>query len=103
MKDIVLQEQKAEVRWGKGRKFEHNVAEKSGVREGNDKPGAKKTIPSPTGSSISQDTGFGSQEGEGSIVGSLVTPGMLFHTLHPATAAVGTSLEKDSSLPLNSQ
>ncbi|XP_060942553.1 short transient receptor potential channel 2-like [Limanda limanda] len=74
MKDIVLQEKKAEVRWGKGRKFEHNVAEKSGVREGNDKPGAKKTIPSPTGSSSSQDTGFGSQEGEGSIVGTLVTP-----------------------------
>ena len=73
-KGIELQEKKAEVRWGKGRKLEHNVAETSGVKEGNDKPGAKKTIPSPTGSSSSQDTGFGSQEAEGSIDGLLVTP-----------------------------
>ncbi|XP_023260451.1 short transient receptor potential channel 2-like [Seriola lalandi dorsalis] len=73
-KDIELQEKKVEARWMKGRKFEHNVAEKSGVRESNDKPGVQKTIPSPTGSSSSQDTGFGSQEGEGSIDGSLVRP-----------------------------
>ncbi|XP_040907881.1 short transient receptor potential channel 2-like [Toxotes jaculatrix] len=73
-KDIELQDKKVEARWIKGRKFEHNVAEKSGVRESNQKPGVKKTIPSPTGSSSSQDTGFGSQEGEGSIDGALVRP-----------------------------
>lgn len=71
--DIELQEKKVEAKWTKGRKFEHNVAEKSGVREAKEKPGAKK-IPSPTGSSSSQDTGFGSQEGEGSIDGMLVRP-----------------------------
>lgn len=70
-KDIELQEKKVEVKRIKGRKFEHNVAEKAGVRESNAKP---KTIPSPTGSSSSQDTGFGSQEGEGSIDGILVRP-----------------------------
>ncbi|XP_071317707.1 short transient receptor potential channel 2-like [Trachinotus anak] len=66
--DIELQEKKVEARWTKGRMFDHNVA------ESNVKPGVKKTIPSPTGSSSSQDTGFGSQEGEGSIDGSLVSP-----------------------------
>ncbi|XP_070700227.1 short transient receptor potential channel 2-like [Pempheris klunzingeri] len=70
-KDIELQEKKVEAKWMKGRTFEHNVAEKSGVS--NEKPGGKK-IPSPTGSSSSQDTGFGSQEGEGSIDGMLVRP-----------------------------
>ncbi|KAI3373560.1 hypothetical protein L3Q82_022160, partial [Scortum barcoo] len=40
----------------------------------NEKTGNKKIIPSPTGSSSSQDTGFGSQEGEGSIDGVLVRP-----------------------------
>lgn len=73
-KDIELQEKKVEARWVKGRKFEHNVAERSGFRGSNEKPGAKKIIPSPTGSSSSQDTGFGSQEGEGSIDGMLVRP-----------------------------
>lgn len=73
-KDLELQENKVEAKWRKGRKFEHNVAEKSDVRESNEKPGAKKIIPSPTGSSSSQDTGFGSQEGEGSIDGTLVRP-----------------------------
>lgn len=73
-KDIELQEKKVDAKWMKGRKVEHNVAEKCGVREGSEKPGAKKTIPSPTGSSSSQDTGFGSQEGEGSIDGVLVRP-----------------------------
>uniref|UniRef100_A0A8C4IX93 Transient receptor ion channel domain-containing protein n=1 Tax=Dicentrarchus labrax TaxID=13489 RepID=A0A8C4IX93_DICLA len=73
-KDIELQEKKVEAKRMKGRKFEHNVAEKSGVRENNVKPGTKKIIPSPTGSSSSQDTGFGSQEGEGSIDGILVRP-----------------------------
>ncbi|XP_029304391.1 short transient receptor potential channel 2-like [Cottoperca gobio] len=58
----------------KVRTFEHNVGEKSGVRESDAKPGAKKTIISPTGSSLSQDTGFGSQEGEGSMDGVLVRP-----------------------------
>ncbi|XP_070839457.1 short transient receptor potential channel 2-like [Chaetodon trifascialis] len=61
--------ERMEAKWRKGRKFEHDVEEKAGVRESNDKPGAKKIIPSPTGSSSSQDTGFGSQEGEGSIDG----------------------------------
>ena len=70
-KDIELQERKVEAKRIKGRKFEHNVAEKAGVRESINKP---KTIPSPTGSSSSQDTGFGSQEGEGSIDGILVRP-----------------------------
>lgn len=73
-KEIELQEKKVEPRWMKGRKFDHNAAEKSGVRESNDKPGVQKNIPSPTGSSSSQDTGFGSQEGEGSIDGTLVSP-----------------------------
>ncbi|CAG5875378.1 unnamed protein product [Menidia menidia] len=61
-KDMELQEKKVEAAWTKGRKFETNVAGKSG----------NKLIPSPTGSGSSQDTGFGSQEGEGSIDG---TPG----------------------------
>ncbi|XP_067463901.1 short transient receptor potential channel 2-like [Thunnus thynnus] len=73
-KDIELQEKKVEARWVKGRKFERNVAERSRVKESNETPGTKKIIPSPTGSSSSQDTGFGSQEGEGSIDGILVRP-----------------------------
>ncbi|XP_070774052.1 short transient receptor potential channel 2-like [Enoplosus armatus] len=73
-KDIELQEKKVQARWINGRKFEDNVAEKPGVRASSEKPGAKKMIPSPTGSSSSQDTGFGSQEGEGSIDGMLVRP-----------------------------
>ncbi|XP_068572677.1 short transient receptor potential channel 2-like [Cebidichthys violaceus] len=67
-RDTELQEQKVEAKWMKGRTFEHDVAEKSGSRESNAKPGVKKTIPSPTGSSSSQDTGFGSQEGDGMLV-----------------------------------
>ncbi|XP_068457141.1 short transient receptor potential channel 2-like [Clinocottus analis] len=73
-KDIELQEIKVEATWMKGRKCEHDGVEKSGFRENDPKPGAKKTIPSPTGSSSSKDTGFGSQEGEGSIDGTLVRP-----------------------------
>nr|XP_046267645.1 short transient receptor potential channel 2-like [Scatophagus argus] len=69
-KDIELQERKVETKWKKGRKSEHNVADNCD----NGKPGVKKIIPSPTGSSSSQDTGFGSQEGEGSIDGMLVRP-----------------------------
>ncbi|CAJ1064162.1 short transient receptor potential channel 2-like [Xyrichtys novacula] len=72
-KDIELQERKVEAK-RLGRKFDYNVPEMSGVRESKDKAGVKKTIPSPTGSSSSQDTGFGSQEGEGSIDGILVRP-----------------------------
>lgn len=72
--DIELQEKKVEARWVKGRKFERNITERSGVKDSNEKPGTKKIIPSPTGSSSSQDTGFGSQEGEGSIDGMLVSP-----------------------------
>ncbi|KAM7374183.1 hypothetical protein PAMP_006857 [Pampus punctatissimus] len=73
-KDIELQEKKVEARWVKGRKFKHNESEGSEVRGSHEKPGAEKMIPSPTGSSSSQDTGFGSQEGEGSIDGILVRP-----------------------------
>lgn len=65
--DVELQEKNVEGRWVKSRKFE-----KTGVTEVNEKPGAKKTIPSPTESCSSQDTGFGSQEGEGSIDGTVV-------------------------------
>lgn len=72
--DIELQEKKMEAKWRKGRKFEHSVTEKKDVREGNEKLETKKNIPSPTGSNSSQDTGFGSQEGEGSIDGIIVSP-----------------------------
>lgn len=68
---IELQEKKAaQPSWMKGRKPEHNVAE----TPHNEKPEMKKMIPSPTGSSSSQDTGFGSQEGEESIDGTPVRP-----------------------------
>lgn len=72
--DIELQEKKVEAKWRKGRKFEHSVTEKTDVREGNEKLETKKNIPSPTGSNSSQDTGFGSQEGDGSIDGIIVSP-----------------------------
>lgn len=72
-KDTELQEKKVEAIWRKGRKFEHSVTEKTDVREGNEKLETKKNIPSP-GSNSSQDTGFGSQEGEGSIDGIIVSP-----------------------------
>ncbi|XP_054482381.1 short transient receptor potential channel 2-like [Anoplopoma fimbria] len=64
--------QKVEAKGMKGKQFERDVADKSGLRESNVKPGAKTIIPSPTGSSSSKDTGFGSREGEGSIDGTLV-------------------------------
>ncbi|XP_075343496.1 short transient receptor potential channel 2-like [Odontesthes bonariensis] len=70
-RDIELKERKVEAGWVKGRKFESNVAEKSHVREREEKPGMK-LIPSPTGSDSSQDTGFGSREGGGSIDGTPV-------------------------------
>lgn len=60
-----FKDQRTEPRWMTGRKFEPNVPENSGAKETNVKPGAKKGASSPTGSSSSQDTGFGSQEGEG--------------------------------------
>lgn len=68
-KDTELQEKKVEAKWRKGRKFEHNGTERADVKESNEKPGTDKTISSPTGSSSSQDTGFGSREGESSIDG----------------------------------
>lgn len=73
-KDIELQEKKVEAKWRKGRKFEHSVTEKTDIREGNEKLETNENIPSPTGSNSSQDTGFGSQEGEGSIDGIIVSP-----------------------------
>ncbi|XP_039634488.1 short transient receptor potential channel 2-like isoform X1 [Perca fluviatilis] len=69
-KHTETQKGRKDAKWIKGRNFEHNVAEKSGVM----KPVANKMIPSPTGSSSSQDTGFGSQEGDGSFDGTLVRP-----------------------------
>lgn len=71
-KDIELHDKRVEAKWSKGRKLENHVTEKTEVRE--EKVESKKTIPSPTGSNSSQDTGFGSQEGEGSIDGILVMP-----------------------------
>lgn len=71
-KDIEPHDKRVEAKWRKGRKLEHHVTEKTDVRE--EKMETKKTIPSPTGSNSSQDTGFGSQEGEGSIDGILVMP-----------------------------
>lgn len=74
IKDIELHDktERVEVKWRKGRKLEPHITEKMDVRE--EKVEAKKHIPSPTGSNSSQDTGFGSQEGEGSIDGILVMP-----------------------------
>ncbi|XP_034406172.1 LOW QUALITY PROTEIN: short transient receptor potential channel 2-like [Cyclopterus lumpus] len=68
------QAERIKAKWMKGRTCEHDGAEKSGFRESDAKPGAKKTIPSPTGSGSSQDTGFGSQEGQGSLDGTSVRP-----------------------------
>lgn len=62
--DIELKEKNVEDRGVK-----NNTAGQSVVMEVYEKPGAKKIIPSPTGSSGSQDTGFGSREGEGSVDG----------------------------------
>lgn len=67
--DIELQETKKEAQWEKGRTTEHND-----VGESDKRPGTKSNIPSPTGSSSSQDTGYGSREGEGSIDGVRVKP-----------------------------
>ncbi|KAF7656031.1 hypothetical protein LDENG_00047170 [Lucifuga dentata] len=67
--DKELQERKGEARRMKGRKMECTAMVNAGVREKTETSEAMKIVPSPTGSSSSQDTGFGSQEGEGSIDG----------------------------------
>lgn len=67
--DIELQETKKQTQAGKGRTTEHTLTRMSDVGESEKRPGTNKSIPSPTGSSSSQDTGFGSREGEGSIDG----------------------------------
>ncbi|KAM3869015.1 short transient receptor potential channel 2-like [Diretmus argenteus] len=72
--DLELKGKQVEAEWMKGRKVGHNVTEQAGVRESTEKPGDMTVVPSPTGSSSSQDTGFGSQEAEGSIDGALVRP-----------------------------
>lgn len=74
LKDIELQETKKQAQWEKGRNTEHNLTRKSDVGESEKRPGTQKSIPSPTGSSSSQDTGFGSREGEGSVDGVRVNP-----------------------------
>ncbi|XP_037543447.1 short transient receptor potential channel 2 [Nematolebias whitei] len=60
--DMELKER--EVGWTKGKRFGSNVRERDGQN------GNKEVVPSPTGSSSSHDTGFGSQEGVGAIDGS---------------------------------
>ncbi|XP_020789241.1 short transient receptor potential channel 2-like [Boleophthalmus pectinirostris] len=61
------QNKNAEPKWTKGRKFE-NISENIS-KESPAKAGPKTGAPSPTGSSSSQDTGFGSQEGDLSVEG----------------------------------
>lgn len=73
-KDIELQDTRKQVQWEKGRTTEHDLTVKSDVSESEKRPGTNKNIPSPTDSSSSQDTGFGSREGEGSIDGLRVKP-----------------------------
>lgn len=72
--DIELQETKKEAQWEKGGTTEHSATVRSDVGESHKRPGTKENIPSPTGSSSSQDTGYGSREGEGSIDGVRVKP-----------------------------
>ncbi|XP_007563189.1 short transient receptor potential channel 2-like [Poecilia formosa] len=72
--NMELKEKPDEAGWMKGKKCEGNVVERSRVTKGDEKTGNKKAIQSPTGSSGSNDTGFGSQEGEGSIDGTPVKP-----------------------------
>lgn len=67
-KDLELQKTNTQTQWEKDRSTEHDLTRKS-VSESEKRPGTQKSIPSPSGSSSSQDTGFGSQEGEGSIDG----------------------------------
>ncbi|XP_047235539.1 short transient receptor potential channel 2-like [Girardinichthys multiradiatus] len=72
--NMELKERTEEAGWMKGKKSERNGVERSHVTKGDEKNGNKKVIQSPTGSSGSNDTGFGSQEGEGSIDGIPVKP-----------------------------
>lgn len=74
IKDIELQESKPQGQWGKSGNLEPNLTSKSGVGESERSPASVKSIPTPTGSSSSQDTGFGSQEGEGHNHGVRVNP-----------------------------
>lgn len=67
-KDLELQKTNTQTQWEKDRNTEHDLTRKS-VSESEKRSGTQKSIPSPSGSSSSQDTGFGSQEGEGSIDG----------------------------------
>lgn len=72
--NMELKERTEEAGWMKGKKYETNVVDRSHVIKGEEKNGSKKVIQSPTGSSGSNDTGFGSQEREGSIDGTPVKP-----------------------------
>ncbi|PWA22667.1 hypothetical protein CCH79_00002024, partial [Gambusia affinis] len=72
--NMELKEKTDEAGWMKGKKYGGNAVERSPVTKGDEKTGNKKVIQSPTGSSSSNDTGFGSQEGEGSIDGTPVKP-----------------------------
>ncbi|XP_062309290.1 transient receptor potential cation channel subfamily C member 2b [Osmerus eperlanus] len=63
-----------EERWLNGQKVEDDTSGRAEVvenRRAGGKTLAEKKLPSPTASSSSHDTGFGSQEGEGSIDGKL--------------------------------
>lgn len=66
--DMELTERKMETGHVKGSRFEKKYRERDG------QSGNKEEIPSPTGSSSSHDTGFGSQEGEGAIDGAPLKP-----------------------------
>uniref|UniRef100_A0A8C6LJR1 Transient receptor potential cation channel subfamily C member 2b n=1 Tax=Nothobranchius furzeri TaxID=105023 RepID=A0A8C6LJR1_NOTFU len=70
-KDMELKDKEVETGWMEERRSD---VEKSHLRGRDGATGKKKVIPSPTGSSSSHDTGFGSQEGEGSIDGAPVKP-----------------------------
>ncbi|XP_015251251.1 PREDICTED: short transient receptor potential channel 2-like [Cyprinodon variegatus] len=65
--NIELIEKSGEAGWMKGIKCGSKVEGRSCTTKGGENNGNKKAIQSPTGSSGSNDTGFGSQEGEGSI------------------------------------
>lgn len=67
VKDVELREQKMGSEWRNDGAFEPDGPKKSGVSQSNATPAAKKTIPSPTGSSSSHDTGFSDD-------GAIVTP-----------------------------
>lgn len=74
VKDTELQERKVEPRRMTGTMMEGIATEDGGAKGSAGTAGATKTVPSPTGSSTSQDTGFGSQEGEGWINGAPARP-----------------------------